>query len=221
MFISVQAHEYHAHQDLLGQYFQLRKAVFCDQLQWDCPPTGNEERDHCDTLSPVYLLWCSNDRRTLYGGMRLMPTTGPTLLYDVFRRTFPAAAELSAPGIWEGTRMCVHEANLQTDHPDIEPGRAFGLMLLALCECAMVHGIHTMISNYEPHLKRVYQRAGAVVDELGRAEGYGKRPVCCGSFEVSPTIHQQMRAAMAVDMPLYRRPAFIERPAVRTKRRAA
>jgi acyl homoserine lactone synthase len=143
--------------------------------------------------------------------MRLMPTTGPTLLYDVFRRTFPVAAELSAPGIWEGTRMCVHDVNLKADHPEIEPGRAFGLMLLALCECSMAHGIHTMVSNYEPHLKRIYQRAGAKVDELGRADGFGKRPVCCGSFEVSTVIHQQMRSAMGVDMPLYRKPTFADR----------
>jgi len=221
MFISVQAHEYVAHRDLLNQYFQLRKTVFCDQLQWDCPATGNEERDFYDTLGPVYLLWCSSDKLTLYGGMRLMPTTGPTLLYDVFRRTFPAAAELSAPGIWEGTRMCVHDANLKADHPEIEPGRAFGLMLLALCECAMAHGIHTMISNYEPHLKRIYQRSGAAVDELGRADGFGKRPVCCGSFEVSARIYNQMRQAMGVDMPLYRKPIFADRDRVGAKNIAA
>lgn len=208
MFISLQAHDYSKHSDIIQKYYRLRKEVFCDQLQWDCKATGDEERDYYDTLGPVYLLWCSNDKTRLYGGMRLMPTTGPTLLYDVFRRTFPAAAELSAPGIWEGTRMCIHEDNLGQDHPDIEPGRAFGLMLLALCECALSHGIHTMISNYEPHLKRVYQRAGAVVDELGRSDGYGKRPVCCGSFEVSAAVHDHMRAAMGVDMPLYRKPVL-------------
>lgn len=205
MFVTIEATEYEDNRILLDQYFRLRKTVFCDQLQWDVPATGDQERDWYDTLGPVYLVWCSNDRQRLYGGMRLMQTTGPTLLYDVFRRTFPTAAELSAPGIWEGTRMCVDTAVLQVDHPDIEAGRAFGLMLLALCECAMAHGIHTMISNYEPHLKRIYQRSGAVVDELGRADGYGRRPVCCGAFEVSPRIREQMRQALHVDTPLYRK----------------
>jgi len=184
MFIALQTYNYQAYDHLLNQYFRLRKTVFCDQLKWDCPATGPEERDHYDTLKPVYLLWSSNDGKTLYGGLRLMPTTGPTLLYDVFQKTFPAAATLQAPGIWEGTRMCISEDNLKHDYPEMDPGHAFGLMLLALCECAIAHGIHTMISNYEPHLKRVYQRAGAEVDELGRADGFGKRPVCCGSFEV-------------------------------------
>jgi acyl homoserine lactone synthase len=205
MFIAIQAHEYQKHSVLLDQYFRLRKAVFFDQLEWDVVATEGRERDSYDDMGPVYLVWCSDDKRTLYGGMRLMPTTGPTLLYDVFRRTFPDAADLSAPGIWEGTRMCVDNGALSRDHPEIEPGRAFCLLLLALCECALAHGIHTMVSNYEPYLKRIYNKAGAEVVELGRADGYGRRPVCCGCFEVSKQVRSKMRNALGVDIALYRK----------------
>lgn len=38
-----------------------------------------------------------------------------------------------------------------------------------LCEVALDHGIETLVSNYEPHLKRLYERAGAELEELGRA----------------------------------------------------
>ena len=79
-------------------------------------------------------------------------------------------------------------------------------MLLALCEVAIAHGIHTMISNYEPHLARIYRKAGAELDQLGKADGYGRRPVCCGAFEVSPRILNQMRAKLEITRPLYERP---------------
>ncbi len=167
------------------------------------PVIGPYERDSYDALAPAYLVWCNDSRTRLYGGMRLMPTTGPTLLYDVFRETFPAAADLVAPGIWEGTRMCIDEEAIAGDFPNIDAGRAFSMMLLALCECALDHGIHTMISNYEPYLKRVYKRAGAEVEELGRADGYGKYPVCCGAFEVSDRVLRKMRAALGLTLPLY------------------
>lgn len=208
MFITIQAHEYHQHAQLLAQMFRLRKRVFADQLQWDVQVVGEAERDFYDDLRPVYLMWCDDARSKLYGSLRLMPTTGPTLLHDVFRRTFPTDVDLSAPGIWEGTRMCVDEAAIKSDFADIDGGRAFCLLLLALCECAMAHGIHTMISNYEPHLKRIYKRAGAEVDELGRADGYGRHPVCCGAFEVSQDVLRKMRAALGVDLPLYRKRAI-------------
>ena len=205
MFVIIQAHEYQKYAFILDQMFRLRKKVFADILGWNVPVIGPFERDSYDSLCPAYLVWCDETRTRLYGGMRLMPTTGPTLLYDVFRATFPQAANLVAPGIWEGTRMCIDEEAISADFPDVDAGRAFSMLLLALCECALDHGIHTMISNYEPHLKRVYKRAGAEVEELGRADGYGKYPVCCGAFEVSEHVLTRMRASLGIDTPLYTR----------------
>ncbi len=98
--------------------------------------------------------------------------------------------------------MCVDEVAVQRDL-GMDGGRAFCMLLLALCECAMEHGVHTMISNYEPHMVRMYRKAGAEVQELGRADGYGRFPVCCGAFEVSPQIRAKMQAALGVTAPLY------------------
>lgn len=205
MFITIQSHEYEKHCHLLDRMFRLRKRVFADMLNWDVPVLGDHEKDAYDGMRPVYLVWCDDAGKTLYGSLRLMPTTGPTLLHDVFRRTYPTDMDLMGPGIWEGTRMCIDEEAIRMDFPETDAGRAFGLMLLALCECALSHGIHTMISNYEPHLKRIYKRAGAEVDELGRADGYGRYPVCCGAFDVSKTVLLNMRAALGVDLPVYRK----------------
>ncbi|MEP9372884.1 acyl-homoserine-lactone synthase [Mesorhizobium sp. KR1-2] len=205
MFITIQAHEYGKYQSLLDQMHRLRKRVFKDQLGWDVPVQGEHERDRYDDMKPVYVVWCSPDAKTLYGSMRLMPTTGPTLLYDVFRRTFPHAADLTAPGIWEATRTCIDVEAIARDHPDTDPARAFGLLCLATAECAVAHGIRTMICNYEPHMARVYGRAGLEVQELGRADGYGRRPVCCGGFAMTKATVARMRSVLKVDLPLYHR----------------
>lgn len=205
MFVTIQAHEYAKYANILDQMFCLRKRVFADALNWDVQVKGAHETDAYDRLDPVYLVWCGIDGQRLYGCMRLMPTTGPTLLYDTFRPTFPASVDLVAPGIWEGTRMCIDDAALAEDRLNIDGARAFSILLLSLCECAMAHGIHTMISNYEPHMKRIYRRAGVEVDELGRSDGYGRFPVCCGAFEVSERVLVNMRTALAIDDPLYRR----------------
>ncbi len=213
MYLLIQAHEYHKHNKLLDQSYRLRKRVFADRLGWEVCVSGDRERDRYDDLHPAYLLWCDEDRSHLYGSVRLMPTTGPTLLYDVFRETFPDACDLIAPGIWEGTRMCIDEDAINRDFPDMRPDRAFCLLLLALCEAALANGIHTMISNYEPHMRRVYQKAGAELDELGRCDGYGRYPVCCGAFEVSHRVLTAMRDKLRVDDPLFYRPAFPSRVA--------
>lgn len=214
MYLLVQAHEYDKHAELLDQSFRLRKSVFADRLLWDVSVSDHRERDPYDDLHPAYLLWCDKHHGQLFGSVRLMPTTGPTLLYDVFRKTFPGACDLIAPGIWEGTRLCIDEDAIARDSPHMRPDRAFCLLLLALCEMALAHGIHTMISNYEPHMRRVYRKAGAELEELGRSDGYGRFPVCCGAFEVSHRVLNAMRTKLQVDKPLYRRPTFPHRAAV-------
>lgn len=203
MYFIIQGHEYHKFPELLDQMFRLRKKVFFDQLGWAVPVKGDREQDEYDNLRPAYLVWTDTAKTRLYGMMRLMPTTGPTLMFDVFRETFPEGDALMAPGIWEGTRMCINEEVIAADFPALDPGRAFCLLLLALCECALHHGIHTMLSNYEPHLRRVYRRAGVEVQELGRADGYGKHPVCCGAFEVSESVLDTMRSKLSVTKPLF------------------
>ncbi len=203
MFFAVQANQYPDYQELLDQMFRLRKRVFADGLGWDVIVQGDQERDPYDRQGPVYLLWTDAAAKRLIGSLRLMPTTGPTLLNDVFRSTFPADIDLSAPDIWEGTRLCVDEEVLIAVAPGISLSRAFGFMLLALCECALEFGINSMISNYEPQLKRIYRAAGLAIDELGRADGFGRHPVCCGAFEVSEDVLARMRAALGVDQPLF------------------
>lgn len=202
MFILVQAHLYDRHKTLLDQAFRLRKHVFHDQLGWSVNIDGDWERDEYDALRPAYLMWCNDRADRLYGTLRLMPTTGPTLLYDVFRNTFQGA-DLMAPGIYEGTRMCVDEKMLARDFAGLDAGKAFCMLLLALCECGLSHGIETLVSNYEPHLARLYRRAGLAVEEVGRADGYGRSPVCCGIFEVSETVRTRMQQALGITAPLY------------------
>lgn len=194
MFFLVQATDYPKYRKLLDQMFRLRKRVFFDELGWEVPVNGDAERDAYDDLRPAYLLWTDEERETLYGSLRLLPTTGPTLLNDVFRATYPNDIDLCHPVIWEGTRMCVDVDAIEMDLPDVAPQDAMATMLLALGECALEHGIQTLVSNYEPHMKRIYNRAGAPLQEIGKADGYGRRPVCCGLFEVSADTINGMRS---------------------------
>lgn len=219
MFLLIQPYQYDRYAGLLEQSFRLRKRIFHDYLGWQVDVHHGLERDAYDGLGAVYLVWCDKDAHHLYGTVRLMPTTGSTLLHDVFGRTLPAK-DLVSPATWEGTRMCLDVDLLRASQPTLSPSRAFGFLLLALFECAFAHGIKTLVSNYEPPMERVYRRAGLIVEELGRADGYGRLPVCCGVFAVSNETLNQMRTVLRVAQPLYTRflPAASEAAAGQTRR---
>ena len=203
MFFTIQGDSYDKYSVLLDQMFKLRKRVFIDQLKWDVKAIGEYERDAYDDLQPAYLVWTNSSRSQLFASIRLLPTTGPTLLYDVFRSTFPDEANLSAPGIWEGTRACIDADAIIAEYPEIDASRAFSMLVLATSECALAHGIHTIVSNYEPQIKRVYQRAGAQFREAGRTHSFGRIPVCCGTLEISDSSIATMRETLGFSLPLF------------------
>lgn len=198
MYFTVDGHQISANKNLIDQMYRLRAQVFKNELGWDVEVHDGREIDKYDDLKPVYLMWTNPSRNLLLGSLRLLPTTGPTLLHDVFRRTFPSDMELSAPGIWEGTRLCINQTAIADEHPEMDMKTAFCRMLLALCEVGVENGISTLVSNFEPPTKRLYQMAGAPLNFLGKADGYGKRPVCAGTFQANRDTLHAMRAKLNV-----------------------
>lgn len=203
MITAIQSHQFDQNRDLVDSIYRLRKTIFADTLDWDVPVHGDQEHDAYDAMDPVYLVMTDENREKVFASMRLMPTTGPNLLHDVFAETIPDAANLSAPHIWECTRFCVDETLDRS-------GEAYGnihassLLLLGLCEFGMRSGITMIAANFDPAMRRVYNRSGCEVEVLGRADTFGPRPVCCGTFEVSARILRQMRAKLGIVNPIFR-----------------
>lgn len=203
MITALQRYQFNEHSDLVSSVRKLRKQVFHDTLAWQVPVVGEEEIDEYDALDPVYLVLTDPDCEKVFASMRLMPTTGPNLLHDVFHETIPDAANLCAPFIWECTRFCVDEGLDRTREwrPNVH---AASLLLLGLCEFGLRSGITMIAANFDPVMRRVYHRSGCEVDIIGTTDAFGTRPVCCGTFEVSTRILRQMRNKLGIDQPIFR-----------------
>src|SRR3984885_9500448 len=73
----------HLYSEILEDYFRLRHQIYVVERKWtvlDRP--DKREIDQFDTDETVYLLGLEG--RSIVAGMRLVPTTGPTLLSDLF-----------------------------------------------------------------------------------------------------------------------------------------
>ena len=81
--------------DDLAEMHRLRYRIFKERLGWDVQVSGDMEVDEFDACRPVYLLQRDDDGR-VQGCVRLLPTTGPTMLRD----TFPALLDgQAAPAV--------------------------------------------------------------------------------------------------------------------------
>lgn len=92
--------------DALADMHRLRFRVFKERLGWAVHAEYGTERDRFDALEPVYLLHRGNDDR-LHGCVRLLPSTGPTILRDVFPQLLGGNPCPSDPRIWESNRFAL------------------------------------------------------------------------------------------------------------------
>jgi acyl homoserine lactone synthase len=183
MIVVVEPNNAGEHHDLLAQMFRLRARVFGERLRWDVNVVDGMERDSYDDLGPVYILHTDESASRVLGSLRILPTTGPTLISDCFADTLPDAALLSAPSIWECTRFCIDADAMRSDDRD-EILAASAALLEGLGRVALRAGITTVLGNFAPSMLRVYRRVGCTVDVLGCTRRYG-RPVYLGLFPVS------------------------------------
>jgi N-acyl-L-homoserine lactone synthetase len=113
VIVVIEPHNVHEYSDLMDAMFRLRARVFRDRLAWDVQVADGKERDKYDDITPVYILYTDNRAHELKASLRLLPTTGPTVLADNFSDTLPDAVNLSAPTIWECTRFCLDDRLLR------------------------------------------------------------------------------------------------------------
>ena len=190
MIVVVEQHNSYEYSHLMDQMFQMRARVFHDRLRWNVTVVEGRERDKYDDEGPVYLIYTDDRMREVKGSCRLLPTTGPTLLADIFSDTLPAGVHLSAPTIWECTRLCLDDRLLASGHQLLLDSTA---LIAGSFEVAMRAGIETIIGNFDSSMLRLYRQIGCEVEVLGSTLRYGGA-IYLGSHHLSePIVHKLKR----------------------------
>ncbi|NYT33690.1 acyl-homoserine-lactone synthase [Rhizobium sp. WYCCWR 11128] len=149
------------------EMFRARAAVFRDRLGWQVDVKDQWERDRYDEAEdPVYLV-TQRPSGTLTGSLRLLPTTGATMLKSEFRHFFDQPIDVDSPTTWECTRFCVHPL---AGHIDQYSSRAVATELLSgLCDLALDTGIESIVAVYDVAMIGVYRRIGWRPTPLARS----------------------------------------------------
>ncbi len=194
MIVVLEQHNADQYRHLIDEMFRLRARIFRDRLNWDVEVTDGKERDRYDDEQPVYIIYCDNGARVVKGSLRLLPTTGPTLLADIFSDTLPDAVNLTAPSIWECTRFCLDD-NLWEGGREDEMLFASAALIEAVGDVALRAGIEAIIGNFDEPMLRLYRRVGCEVEVLGSTSRYG-RPVYLGLHPISEPIVRRIKARL-------------------------
>lgn len=103
--------------DEISAMHRLRCRVFKERLDRDVQISGDMEIDEFDALHPASLIQRAIDGR-VQGCVRLLPSTGPTMLLDTFPTLLGGALAPTSPTIWESSRFArdLHRDMPKTTH---------------------------------------------------------------------------------------------------------
>ena len=91
---------------LVQSMFKLRDRVFRGRLGWDVTSLNGKEKDQYDEINPVYMMSC-NEEKQLEGCWRILPTTGPYMLRDIFPQLLRGEILPEHENVWELSRLAV------------------------------------------------------------------------------------------------------------------
>lgn len=180
----------------IDEMHRLRARVFHERLKWDVNVVEGREIDEFDEVDPLYLL-SVDDNGKVRGSLRLLPTTGPNMLRDVFSVLLPEGQTVESGVIWESSRFSVdHEA--AAERTDKKLNRVTGELLSGLFEVALLAGLDYIVSVYDMHVDRILKRAGCRPDPLGEPRRIGRVKAYAGLFDASEEMVANIRSASGI-----------------------
>jgi len=149
---------------LAASMFKDRNKQFVERLAWQLQVDQNGfERDEYDDLNPVYVI-IENEDGLHDASLRLMPTTGRTMINEYFLDALGGRA-VRRRNTWECTRFCISPA----------ADRSLAIELLAATGRLMSElQITRLVAVYDRQMKIQYRRSNISPTQLGwviRPEG--------------------------------------------------
>ena len=169
--------------DALADMHRLRFRVFKERLEWAVQVENGMERDRFDALEPIYLLHRDDDGR-VKGCVRLLPSTGPTMLRDVFPVLLGRSPCPSDPRIWECSRFAL-ELFPELARSASGLARATFELFAGMIEFGMSRSLTGIVTVTDLRMERILRRANWPLQRVGNVEMIGTTQAVAGMLEVS------------------------------------
>lgn len=153
--------------DALPALHRLRHKIFVERHGYQVPTYRGMEWDAFDTPAAVYLLW-RDDLRQVRAIARLIPTTFPYMIKELWPELIYGQELPSRPDVWEVTRLGVDRS--------LAPAlrrRVFGEMMCACGEFGRRTGISEYYLVTHPRVIRTIAENGCTVRLLGGTRAIG------------------------------------------------
>ena len=176
--------------------FKLRHEVFKERLDWEVGSQNGRERDMFDDLDPVYIV--CEDEGDVLGTWRLLPTTKPYMLKDVFPELLYGMPAPEAPDVWEISRFAVSKRVIGNDSLGTIK-RVTNLLLEQLFAFAAHRDIRQIVAVADVRFERILKRSGLLTHRYGPPLQIGVTKAISGYADVSDLNLRRLQLGLAPD----------------------
>jgi acyl homoserine lactone synthase len=184
---------------ILDEMYRLRYQVFKERMKWEIPGINGMDIDQFDTLGPLYAVYL-DDTNAVLGSWRLLPTTGPYMIRDVFPELLGGAEPPAGPTTWEISRFSARPTDKAQSLAAVHP--ITSALLISLVQVCLRAGITQVVSASDLLFERILRKAGAVAHRLGPVCRIGSTRAVAGWIDISVDHLQDLVAASPLSNPL-------------------
>lgn len=166
---------------------RLRHRVFIEELKWPLGPirsVNGMEYDQFDISSAHYIVRI-NEEGEVDACTRLLPTSGPYLLGDIFGDLISTIQRPSSNMIWETSRFCADRKTA--------PKNIVGLLVAAMLEFGLTRNITNYVSVSDIRIEPLLRRSGWTPQRIGNPVFTGTDTAAGELFEVSEKALEEVR----------------------------
>ena len=178
--------------------FRNRAETFSERLGWKVIVKDGYEQDEFDGANPLYLVSVDPETEEYWGSLRLLPTTGPNMLRDVFPQLLDGNCIESAT-IWESSRICATAVRGQPGRSKSGVNYVLSELILGIGEVAVDAGLTQIVSVFDARIFRVLRAAGCNPQIIGKPQRIGDVMSYAGLFDTGEGPLRAFRAALGVE----------------------
>jgi acyl homoserine lactone synthase len=194
MILLINGSEKERYPHLMSGMHRLRAEIFHSRLGWDVSVENGLEIDQFDDENPLYLLAVDPTGTRVRGTVRLLPTTGPNMLRDVFHHLVPEDEMIESATIWECSRFAV-DPSIEAPKDGYLISEATGELMAAVIEVGLLAGLTEVMGVFDARFVRILRAAGTPPLLVSKPQRIGSCLTYVGLFEVSEQSLHSIQAA--------------------------
>ena len=198
MIVLINGSEKERYPHLIASMHRLRADTFHKRLGWDVSVINGQEIDEFDQVNPLYLVAVDPTGTRVNGTVRLLPTTGPNMLRDVFPSLLPEKEIVESATIWECSRFAI-DPSAETRKDNLIISETTGELVAAACEVGLQAGLTEYVGVFDARFIRILRAAGVPPLIIGKPQQIGVCMTYVGLFEVSEQVLMRIRKASGLN----------------------